>query len=236
MGKKGKKDAKKGARKQQAEAPAESKKDQRQRRRELKKERARAKHSKAEYAEFNRQLRDHNFAIRDVRGDGNCLFRAVCDQIEGSERDHWDLRQRTLDFMEEHRDGFEPFVENDESFDDYVRRLRREGVWGGHLELQAMSLLLGRNIIVHQLGQPSWELRNHGPDAPAIMLSYHEQQHYASVRHISEVVSRGVGASVANAGSAAAQPAASDPVEIVRFASAALIVLDPNHCKLMILD
>lgn len=39
--------------------------------------------------------------------------------------------------------------------------MRKDGVWGGHLELQALSLLTGANIYVYQEGQPRWTVRNH---------------------------------------------------------------------------
>ncbi len=40
------------------------------------------------------------------------------------------------DFMVENRDGFEPFIEDDEPFDKYMANMRKEAEWGGHLELQ----------------------------------------------------------------------------------------------------
>jgi hypothetical protein len=62
--------------------------------------------------------------------------------------------------------------------------MSRDGVWGGNLELQALSMALGVNIRIHQIcGTPSFDLRNHrNPKAPVVHLSYHRDQHYASVR------------------------------------------------------
>ena len=42
--------------------------------------------------------------------------------------------------------------------------MRREGIWAGHLELQAASVVLGANIAVYQEGQPIWTVKNH-PEA-----------------------------------------------------------------------
>lgn len=47
-----------------------------------------------------------------------------------------------MNFVEEHRDDFEPFMEEDEKFDDYMTRMRQERQWGGHHELYAASRLL----------------------------------------------------------------------------------------------
>jgi OTU domain-containing protein 3 len=40
--------------------------------------------------------------------------------------------------------------------------MRKEGAWAGHLELQAASLCLRRNIAVYQAGQPVWHIANFG--------------------------------------------------------------------------
>lgn len=50
--------------------------------------------------------------------------------------------------------------EDDEPFESYVRRMSKDGAWAGHLEVQAASLLLQRNISVYQAGQPVWHIRN----------------------------------------------------------------------------
>ena len=55
--------------------------------------------------------------------DGNCLFRAVADQIAGDEGDHISLRERTVAHMRANPDDFSPFVEDDETFDDYLERM-----------------------------------------------------------------------------------------------------------------
>lgn len=58
---------------------------------------------------------------------------------------------------------------------------KQDGTWGGNLELQALSLHLGRNITVHQAGQRPWVLQNHA-SAPMLHVAYHGAEHYNSVR------------------------------------------------------
>ena len=89
---------------------------------------------------------------------------------------------RVVDYMDANRESFEPFVEDDVPFDKYTADMRKDGEWGGHLELQAISLCFGVNVIVHQLESSPWEIRNFPPSAPVIHLSYHDGEHYASVR------------------------------------------------------
>ncbi len=100
----------------------------------------------------------------------------------GDQELYFDYRQRVMDYMEANREAFEPFIEDDVPFDKYVSDMRKDAEWGGHLELQLVSLCFSVNIIVHQLGSPPWEIRNFPLSAPVIHLSYHDGEHYASVR------------------------------------------------------
>ena len=74
------------------------------------------------------------------------------------------MRKTITDYMAQHRDSFEPFFMGEDgqsqTFDDYVTRMRRNGTWGGNLELQAASMAYRVNIVVHQLEQPRWEVVN----------------------------------------------------------------------------
>ncbi len=99
------------------------------------------------------------------------------------------FRRRICEHMAAHRDSFEPFFmgedERVQSFDDYLNNMRKNGTWGGNLELQAASMALQVNIVVHQLEQPRWEVVNwREPNARFIQLSYHTGDHYASVQPI----------------------------------------------------
>ena len=48
----------------------------------------------------------------------NCLFRALGDQLEGHSRNHYKHRQDVVNYMIDHRKDFEPFVEDDMTFDE----------------------------------------------------------------------------------------------------------------------
>lgn len=139
---------------------------------------------------FNAILRKKNLYVRDVSSDGNCLFRAVSDQLYGSESRHSELRQRACGYMRCHEDAFAPFIDDSKSFASYVQHMERENVWGGNIELQALSCCLLLDVRIHQVGAPSYDIKNdHGrrnKDKQTIHLSYHDGQHYASVRRIDE--------------------------------------------------
>ncbi|PSK38075.1 hypothetical protein B9Z65_1266 [Elsinoe australis] len=47
----------------------------------------------------------------DIRGDGNCLFNALADQIYGSQDRHHEIRARVIDYMREHADYYKQFLD-----------------------------------------------------------------------------------------------------------------------------
>lgn len=55
--------------------------------------------------------------IKDVAGDGNCLFRAIADQLEGDPTKHATYRKKICEFIQLNREEYEPFIEDDETFD-----------------------------------------------------------------------------------------------------------------------
>ena len=59
--------------------------------------------------EFERQLRKLGLCLHDIPGDGNCLFQALGDQLEGHQENHFKHRCDVVDYMVEHRYAFEPF-------------------------------------------------------------------------------------------------------------------------------
>ena len=161
----------------------------------MRKERLRRKYGDKEWDDdmtrFQRQLYPSHLFVRDVAGDGNCLFRALSDQLFDTANQHEQTRSDVVRFIEEHREDFEPFVEDDEPFDRYVACMRRPGTWGGNLELQAASCCYHANIYVHQLGLPRWDIINFAePDVRVLQLSYHDGMHWSSVRDISTATPR----------------------------------------------
>ncbi|KAL6049154.1 OTU-like cysteine protease, variant 2 [Balamuthia mandrillaris] len=52
-----------------------------------------------EEREFREQMAAAGYLIKDIPGDGNCLFSAVADQVYGSTQQHNELRQMCMDYM-----------------------------------------------------------------------------------------------------------------------------------------
>eukprot|EP00250_Pteridium_aquilinum_P007662 c17334_g1_i3 orf=599-1660(-) len=133
--------------------------------------------------EFNAQLGALGLRIVHITADGNCLFRAVADQLEGNEEEHLKYRKMVVDYIQAHREEFEPFLEDDVPFDDYCKSMRETSTWAGNMELQVISLVTHTNICIHRLLSPRWNIQNfRSTEARCIHLSYHNGEHYNSIR------------------------------------------------------
>ncbi|KAJ1273405.1 hypothetical protein BS78_06G277900 [Paspalum vaginatum] len=139
---------------------------------------------KADMSEFRAQLDALGLKIVEVTADGNCFFRAMGDQLEGSEEEHMKYRAMVVEYIVKHREEFEPFIEDEVPFEEYCDSMLKDGTWAGHMELQAASLLTRRNICIHMLNSPRWYINNFSgrESTNMVHLSYHHGEHYNSVR------------------------------------------------------
>lgn len=138
----------------------------------------------------------------EIRPDGHCLFSAVADQLSqkgmalgssGSDDapgqpPYKTVRRKATDYMQDHRDDFAPFLEED--FEQYVRKIRDTAEWGGQLELKALADVYGVEIKVVQDGRTETIEPGTGVkpgETPRIWLAYYRHgyglgEHYNSLR------------------------------------------------------
>jgi OTU domain-containing protein 3 len=156
---------------------------------------------------FNEQLHLYGLCLRKIESDGNCFFRSVADQILGQQDLHQQVRETVCEYMLDHPLDYAPFVW-DETFEQYIGKMKKSGCWGGAAELSAAAKAYGVHITVHQLGAPRLENRydpisvtpdpNHPDDLPlpvtaetkTIHLAYHDAEHYSSVRNLLDGLSQ----------------------------------------------
>lgn len=137
----------------------------------------------SDISEFRTQLDALGLKVIEVTADGNCFFRAMADQLEGNEDKHEKYRKMVVHYIVKNRENFEPFIEDEVPFDDYCKSMEKDGTWAGHMELQAASLVTHSNICIHRKSSPRWYIKNFSDrDAQMIHLSYHDWEHYNSVR------------------------------------------------------
>ncbi|XP_020951131.1 OTU domain-containing protein 3 isoform X2 [Sus scrofa] len=174
-------------------AEAERKRDERAARRALAKERRNRPESgggggcEEEFVSFANQLQALGLKLREVPGDGNCLFRALGDQLEGHSRNHLRHRQETVDYMIKQREDFEPFVEDDIPFEKHVASLAKPGTFAGNDAIVAFARNHQLNVVIHQLNAPLWQIR--GTDKSNVRelhIAYRYGEHYDSVRRIND--------------------------------------------------
>ena len=134
------------------------------------------------YSSFGDDLAKLGLMIRTARGDGNCLFRSVCDQLEGHQNNYDFYRQEACKYMIDNKDFYQNYIEDDQTFDDYIAEMIQDGEWGGNLELQAMSMKFQVNFYIHIFQHPMLILHNFDNPKKELHLSYHEGQHYNSLR------------------------------------------------------
>lgn len=134
------------------------------------------------------QLKPLGLAVLKMDADGNCLFRSVADQLCGDANEHQSYRERCCEHMLDHAEEFSLFYVADDfesscdSFESYVYKMRRPGTWGSQLELMALCQSYGVNAIVHQSGLPSYEMVFSPQESPCMQISYHDGEHFNSVR------------------------------------------------------
>ncbi|GAA6107232.1 OTU domain-containing protein 3-like [Tachysurus ichikawai] len=140
-----------------------------------------------EFDSFSNQLKALGLKLREVPGDGNCLFRALADQLEGHSRNHLHLRHKTVQYMQSHREDFEPFVEDDVPFTKHVSDLAEPGTFAGNDAIVAFARSQQVKVVIHQLNAALWEINgSEKPLCQELHIAYRNGNHYDSVRHLAD--------------------------------------------------
>ena len=120
------------------------------------------------------------------------MFASIADQLWGDEKLHPRLRKETADFLEENKETYKFFIEDDENIDDYIAWIRKNGRWASQMEMNVLAQLYRFNVVVHQVDNPSMAQGFHDwndPNIPTLHLSFHLGCHYNSVRSLKDDLS-----------------------------------------------
>ncbi|KAH9326246.1 hypothetical protein KI387_006424, partial [Taxus chinensis] len=76
--------------------------------------------------------------IVDIEGDGNRMFRALVEQLDGDQVLHEAYRHMVVDYMLKHPQEFKNFHAEEDvvSYEKYCQEMSEDGRWGDNLELQ----------------------------------------------------------------------------------------------------
>ncbi|XP_032218456.2 deubiquitinase OTUD6B isoform X2 [Nematostella vectensis] len=148
-----------------------------------------------EAMKIKQRLKEINLEIVEILPDGHCLYNAVADQMKRRNKEikMLSLRQQTADYMSSHSEDFLPFLTHPdtgdmytpEQFSKYCEDIAETSVWGGQLELRALSHVLRLPIEILQADAPAIKIGEEFEEQP-ITLSYHRHayglgEHYNSV-------------------------------------------------------
>lgn len=139
------------------------------------------------------ELNKRKLEAYNIAPDGDCLFNAVAHQL--SLTDKFDLngsniRAQTADYLRKNADEFMPFMTDEqgemlteEGFKKYCKGIE-ESLWGGSPELNAISKIFKKKIIVIQSNQQPTVFGEEFDGKP-IIITYHRYayelgEHYNS--------------------------------------------------------
>ncbi|KAK7337404.1 hypothetical protein VNO77_17976 [Canavalia gladiata] len=159
---------------------------------------------------LERKLKPLGLTVCEIKPDGHCLYRAVEDQLAlvfggRSPYTYQELREMVAAYMRKHTSDFLPFFlsenmiegDSDESlaqkFENYCKEVESTAIWGGQLELGALTHCLKKHIMIFSGSFPDVEMGKEyksgdgtGLSNSSITLSYHKHafglgEHYNSV-------------------------------------------------------
>lgn len=132
----------------------------------------------------------------DITPDGHCLFSSISDQLRirhDIDTNVSQLRKSAGDYIKEHPDDFIPFLFDEETMslkniDEYVDKLVNTAMWGGDLEILALSKVYDCPISVMMSGRAALKMNEEGSH-PELKLVYYQHvfglgEHYNSLHDL----------------------------------------------------
>lgn len=121
-------------------------------------------------------------------GDGNCQFRAISEQLYGSEAFHQSIRTAAVQHIRSWKAEYEGFLGED--YETYLKGMAREYTWGDELTLRAVCDCFGVVINVVTSESTNWYLKYEPPEVKVpqeVFLTYISPVHYNSLRRRSSL-------------------------------------------------
>jgi hypothetical protein len=106
---------------------------------------------KVKYSCYLNPLIEKTFDRIKQPNDGNCFFHTLATALK---LNHDIVRRRICDYIDSHRTFFEPMISVDSShntFENYIKKMRLNGQYGGTPEIIAAMMMYNRPIIVYTM-------------------------------------------------------------------------------------
>jgi len=81
-------------------------------------------------AKIEEYMTSHGVVRKPIIGDGNCLFRAMADQIGYGEHRHTEIREKVVETIRADKEYFANFIDEDEveGVDAYCDEMIKDGI------------------------------------------------------------------------------------------------------------
>lgn len=150
---------------------------------------------------LRRRFTTKGWRMRDVVGDGACQFRALSQQLWGSEEHHWKVRGDVVAHLRTHPPPFldervyfsadsAVFDSSISSLDEYLDLMKESTTWGDQTTLQACADAYGVRIEMittfEDHGNQDWLIRMEPAGQGAtdsIRIGFHSEMHYVSTEN-----------------------------------------------------
>ncbi|TPX49452.1 hypothetical protein SeLEV6574_g01447 [Synchytrium endobioticum] len=131
---------------------------------------------------ISKLLEPFGLAIKHIIPDGHCLYNAISDQMSWRSDEppipSSEMRRLAASYMRKNGDQFMPFLVNDDGdimtqdqFQKYCNDIEQTPMWGGQLEIQAISKALSRPIHVIQMNQPVLKIGDDAASQEPLIIS-----------------------------------------------------------------
>jgi hypothetical protein len=122
-----------------------------------------------------------------IKGDGNCQFRALSDQLYRSPEHHKFVRKSVVTQLKAAPDAYSNYVPM--KYTDYVKNMAKDGEWGDHVTLQAAADYYGVKISLITSFKDTCFIEitpNEQKSTREMYLSFWAEVHYNSIYPIGE--------------------------------------------------
>ncbi|KAG0683542.1 hypothetical protein C6P40_000054 [Pichia californica] len=129
----------------------------------------------------------------DITPDGHCLFASIADQLkirQGINSNVKELRKNAANYIKENPNDFIPFLFDEETMslkhiDEYVEKIENTAMWGGDLEILALSKVYDCPISVMMSGRSALRMNENGLNSELKLVYYQHAfglgEHYNSL-------------------------------------------------------
>ena len=98
-----------------------------------------------------------------IQSDGNCLFKAVAQEITGSQEDHAALRVLVTSYMAHNPTQLSCYLKSSETMENYLQRTKmdRQKVWATEVEIMPLPICVAQRylyIVLQALATNGWNV------------------------------------------------------------------------------